>query len=300
MGVTDFKKKIQQLERALDITQSLPPTPQNLTRQKQLCSEINDLLEKEDLWWKQRSRVDWLKFGDQNTKFFHKKASQRSRKNTIQGLKDANGDWKFSKEDFHFVMNMYFSDLFKDEDLIGINECCSLLNCKVLPNMFEDLLRPFTGEEVLTTLLSMSPPKTSGPDGFNAIFYQYYWDVVGDELSAMVLEILNDHRHPTDLNYTYITLIPKVPKVILPSHFQLISLCNVTMKLVTKCIANRLKHVLPSLIDDSQSAFVPRRLITDNALVAFEAFHYLKCKTKGIKGYMALKLDMAKAYDRME
>lgn len=45
MGVTDFKKKIQNLERALDIIQSLPPTPQNLTSQKQLCSEINDLLE---------------------------------------------------------------------------------------------------------------------------------------------------------------------------------------------------------------------------------------------------------------
>lgn len=72
------------------------------------------------------------------------------------------------------------------------------------------------------------------------------------------------------------------------------------MELVTKCIANRLKYVLPILIDNTQSAFVLGQLIIDNALISFEAFHYLKHKTKGKRGYMALKLDMSKAYDRME
>lgn len=71
------------------------------------------------------------------------------------------------------------------------------------------------------------------------------------------------------------------------------------MKIVTKCIANRLKYVLSSLISKTQSAFVLGRLITNNALIAFEAFHYIKKKKKGRKGYMTLKLDIAKAYDRM-
>jgi hypothetical protein len=72
------------------------------------------------------------------------------------------------------------------------------------------------------------------------------------------------------------------------------------MKIVTKVIANRLKATLVDVIDIEQSAFVKGRLITDNALIAMECFHWLKKKRKGKKGVMALKLDMSKAYDRVE
>ena len=71
-------------------------------------------------------------------------------------------------------------------------------------------------------------------------------------------------------------------------------------KLIAKVLVNRLKLILPYVVSDSQSGFLSGRLITDNVLVAFETLYFLKWKTQGKDGYMALKLDMGKAYDRME
>jgi hypothetical protein len=71
-------------------------------------------------------------------------------------------------------------------------------------------------------------------------------------------------------------------------------------KIISKVLANRLKLVLPHIISLEQSAFIPRRIITDNILVGFETLHTMDTRLKGKEGFMALKLDMSKAYDRLE
>lgn len=78
-----------------------------------------------------------------------------------------------------------------------------------------------------------------------------------------------------------------------------IAFCNVMYKVCSKVIANRLKLILPQIISPFQSAFVPGCLITDNILAANEVAHFIHNK-RCVEGYMALKLDLSKAYDRME
>ena len=79
-----------------------------------------------------------------------------------------------------------------------------------------------------------------------------------------------------------------------------ISLSNVLSRIISKVLSNRLKKILPHIISMSQSAFLPDRLITDNVLVSFETMHCINQRSKGKEGLMAIKLDMSKAFDRIE
>ncbi|KAK5771002.1 hypothetical protein PVK06_047171 [Gossypium arboreum] len=83
-------------------------------------------------------------------------------------------------------------------------------------------------------------------------------------------------------------------------NFRLIILCNVLYKIIAKVVANRFQNIIGVCIDKAQSTFFPGRFITDNVLVAYEILHTLKEKRTGKKGHMAFKLDMSKAYDRVE
>ena len=119
-------------------------------------------------------------------------------------------------------------------------------------------------------------------------------------ISRACLGVLNGGGPIMVVNGTNIFLIPKKKDLEKVVGYRPMSLYNVVYKVVTKTIANRLKVVRLNLISKNQSAFVPRRLITDNVIVKFELLHSMTKKCNGKKGFMALKLDMNKAYDRVE
>jgi len=102
------------------------------------------------------------------------------------------------------------------------------------------------------------------------------------------------------MNFTHIVLIPKKNDPQYITEFRPISLSNVVSWIISKDLANRIKSILPNVIFDAQSAFIPDRLIIDNTTVAFEMLHCMQNRRKGKTGHMAVKLDISKAYDRVE
>uniref|UniRef100_A0A803QC75 Reverse transcriptase domain-containing protein n=1 Tax=Cannabis sativa TaxID=3483 RepID=A0A803QC75_CANSA len=298
-----MKKNINSLQsKVADLNNSNSSSSDHYQELHNAETVLEDLLEQEEVYWQQRSRVDWLSCGDRNTKFFHAKASSRKSNNKIKFLHNSLGQKVYSKGDIAAVVQAFYSDLFSSAsvDEEALNSTLSCIPTTVSAELNASLVKPFTPDEVYTALHSMGPDKSPGIDGMSAMFYQKNWTIVGDLVTKVVLSILNDNADPTALNKTLITLIPKVKK---PQHIQEyrpISLCNVISKLVTKVLVSRFKLALPLVISEEQSAFLPNRLITDNVLVAFELVHAIKNKTAGRNGVASFKLDMSKAFDRVE
>ncbi|XP_043717788.1 uncharacterized protein LOC122665701 [Telopea speciosissima] len=115
-----------------------------------------------------------------------------------------------------------------------------------------------------------------------------------------VYGLKTQQREFKELNKTFICVIPKVKAPESADNFRPISLCNIAFKIITKLIAERLNGALDQIISPVKSSFTPNRLISDNILVAHEMFHYIKKQKKGKDKFLALKLDMRKAYDRLE
>ena len=162
------------------------------------------------------------------------------------------------------------------------------------------LVREFIEDEVKNAIKQMYPLKSLRPDGMPPLFYQHFWSKIGGVVTSTVLAFLNSGIVPPNFNHTHIVLIPKCKESKTVTDYRSIRLCNVVYKIASKAITNRLKKVLPSIISDTQSAFVHGRLITDNVLVAYEMMHHISQKKNGRVGDLALKLDMSKAYDRVE
>ena len=84
-----------------------------------------------------------------------------------------------------------------------------------------------------------------------ACFYQKYWHIVGQDISNILLDFLNNGSPLSAINHMNVVLILKVQSPSTLKEFWPISLCNVIYKIVSKVLVNRLKNILPELIDDS-------------------------------------------------
>ncbi|XP_048494767.1 uncharacterized protein LOC125494918 [Beta vulgaris subsp. vulgaris] len=295
-------KKIEAAEKQLLLVQQHGISDASIRDRLTIEKQLDDLHSKHEAYWYLRSRVAEVRDGDRNTKYFHHKASQRRKRNQIKGLLNAQGEWREDIDDIESIFTNYFASIFSSNcpTDVQFHEVLKHIDPVISVECNQHLTKPFTKDEIYLALQQMHPCKAPGPDGMHALFYQRFWHIVGDDVTSFVCSILHGSLSPRCVNHTNLALIPKVKSPSMPAEFRPIALCNVIYKLVSKAIVMRLKDFLPAIVTENQSAFVPGRQITDNALIALEVFHSMKYRNKSRKGMVSMKLDMSKAYDRVE
>ncbi|KAL8122327.1 hypothetical protein AgCh_018896 [Apium graveolens] len=257
------------------------------------------ILDQKEIFWRQRSKQLWLQAGDKNTRYFHGVYNTRRLSNTIHRLKNEAGEWVDWQNGLQNLITQFYTELFTAANTNHV-EVIEVVSQSITQVDNIELLQEVTKEEVKLALFQMHPDKAPGPDGMTPAFFQKHWEIVGDDMLRMTRHFFSTGEVLQDLNTTNIVLISKKKNPTMVSELRPIALCNVLMKVITKILANRMKNMLEKVVSESQSAFIPGCLISDNIMVSYEIMHYLKKKKISKDGYMDLKLDMSKAYDRVE
>ncbi|KAK3218464.1 hypothetical protein Dsin_012434 [Dipteronia sinensis] len=212
--------------------------------------DVEGLLYCDEIYWKQRSRVDWLGAGDRNSRYFHAKATARKKKNHISSLLDTAGRTQETEEGMAVVVSDFFASLFKSVNppMEDIRKVSAPVRYRLSDDQTRSLGAVISADEIKVAVFSLNPTKAPGPDGFQAIFFQNFWGLVGNGVTRVCLRILNGEISIRHFNATNVVLIPKVNKHVDLRDFRLISLCNTIYKIVTKVIAARMKPCPPDII----------------------------------------------------
>ncbi|KAK2649620.1 hypothetical protein Ddye_017109 [Dipteronia dyeriana] len=165
--------------------------------------ESDKLLEQDELYWKQRSRENWLKSCDRNSR----------KRNTIWGLFDSSNWWIDNKQEVAGIIVDYFLELFRltslsTHDLELVLECvepCPSTNKRAY------LDTNFLAKEVWKVIFDMLPTKALKPDGLPAFFYLKFWPTIGCKVTEVCLGVRNEGLGLEEINKTLVTRIPKVP-----------------------------------------------------------------------------------------
>lgn len=210
------------------------------------------------------------------------------------------GVWTNDEVEMHGMASDYFKSIFTQDDNVNPAEIVNLFDECISPKMNLALTKPYSEEEISNALFQIGPLKALGLGGYPGRFFQRNKLLLKDDVIPAVQKFLESGNMPPGVNDTCIVLIPKITEPETTKDFRPISLCNVIYKIMSKCLVNRLRSLLQDIISSNQSAFIQGRVITDNALIVFECLHAIKTSSDNKSQFCAYKLDLLKAYNRID
>lgn len=151
-----------------------------------------------------------------------------------------------------------------------------------------------SSKEIKDAVFDLNNNSAPGSDGFGAVFFQTYWEIVNKDVIFVVTQFFHSGWLPNNFNANSLILILKNPNAGTIDQFRPIALANFKFKIITKVLADRLAKILPSIISKEQRGFIRGRNIKDCIALASEAVNVLDNKCFG--GNIAMKIDISKAF----
>ncbi|KAK2416760.1 hypothetical protein QL285_039127 [Trifolium repens] len=194
----------------------------------------------------------------------------------------------------------YYQNLFCSN--MGILQDDALIN-DVIPSIINDSINAMltmipSPSEIKNAVFELNKDSALGPDGFGALFFHTYWDIVHQDLVNVVTEFFTTGFLLPNFNANTLILIPKISNADKIEHYMPIALANFKFKIISKVLADRLAQVMPSFISKEQRGYIHGRNIKDCLCLASEVANLLH--TKVFRGNLALKIDVTKAFDTLE
>ncbi|XP_043687592.1 uncharacterized protein LOC122638810 [Telopea speciosissima] len=224
------------------------PTEQAQNALQGTRNNLNLTLLQEEIFWKEKSRVKWLKEGERNTKFFHAVVNVKCKRSGIGKIKNGQGEWIQDWEVVKAKAIRFFRDSFASGQTTNNEEMLSAI--PVIISAEENMMLTASPhfEEVKEAVFALSKDSAPGPDGFTGHFFTACWDIVGADVWVAVRDFFEGGFVPRSFTSSHLTLIPKkgVPETM--ADFRPISLCNFSYKIIAKVLASRLAVLLLHVI----------------------------------------------------
>ena len=245
-----------------------------------------------------RTKIKYAEEGEKSTRYFYSLESHRQSKQTIKLLTKANLDTLSETRDIIKETHNFYKSLFsaQQNDPTKQTEFLNIETPTLTPNGCNSCEGHVTENELKLALQTMENNKSPGLDGLSTNFYKHFWPILGHELVHIYNYAFDHGQLPLTQRRGVISLLFKKGDRSLLKNWRPITLLNTDYKILTKALANRLKHVLPYLVHTDQTACIPGRTINDNIRLIQDAITYANETNTPLA---LISLDQLKAFDRV-